>query len=290
MRTATRLLIALVAAAVLLAASAATAQVKLSKKEEAAALSQAARSKFKEGRYSVCAAMYREAFGMDRTQVGYLYSAALCEQKAEHFAAAERDYRTVLGLVTPEDPLAAKTRGHIDEVRSAMIAKQRADAARRKEEAERKRIAAEAERKRRAEAARKAAALKNKQAGTVVQPAKPAWHKTAGWASIAGGVIAAGIGGFLVMDGLSDIESLQKDLDKKDDGGLINGVHRDEALTTQSSANSKQRLGGAVVVIGVGVAAVGAWLIAPPAPPKKPARATLSPTFDRPGFVASFRF
>lgn len=271
--------------------SPAAAQVNLSKSEEAAALSQAARAKFKEQRFGVCAAMYREAFGLDRGQVGYLYSAALCEQKATNFAAAERDYRTVLGLVGPEHALAGKARGHIAEVRAALVAKQQADAHKRKVEREKKLFAEAAARKQRAAQAKSAAAAKARQkaAGNVSFAPQPSWQRPVSWASIGLGIVAAGIGGFLLVDGMSDMELLQKDLEKTENG-LIVGVHRDDARSRQEDAQGKQKLGGGVVAVGVGIAAVGAWLIAPTAVATKPLKATLAPTLGRPGFVATLRF
>jgi hypothetical protein len=92
------------------------------------------------------------------------------------------------------------------------------------------------------------------------------------------------------MDGVIDIETLERDLAKTTAEGLSNGVHRDDAVRRQTAANDKQALGGGALALGVAVAAVGAWLIAPPAPAKKSKRATLAPALGTPGLVAVFHF
>jgi len=267
------------------------AQVKLSKAEEAAALSQAARGKYKEKRFKVCAAMYREAFNTDRSQVGYLYSAALCDQKGGNFTAAERDYRKVLGLVTPEHPLAAKAQKHAAECQASLVAKQRSDAARRRAEWQRKQAAAKRARQARARAALAAQKRKNKaaQLRKLEMAKKPEWQRPVGWGAIAAGMITAGVGGWLIIDGMADIESLQSKLDRTDDAGQINGIHRDDAVTAQDDANTKQLGGGAAIAVGVAIASVGAWMLAPD-PVKKGTKTSLAPSANGRGLVMTVQF
>ncbi len=270
-------------------ASTATAQAELSKAEQAAAVSLAARTKYKEGNYKTCAAMYREAFTMDPAQVGYLYSAALCAQKAGNLEAAQRDYQKVLGLQKSDDPYAAKARKHIGEVRAALIAKQRADAARRRAEWQRKQAAAKAERKRKAAAAA-AAARKRAADAKKGATARPSWYRPVGWGSVGVGIVAAGLGGWLLVDGMSAVETLQGQLDDTDAHGKIVGIHRDQALTDEAAARDQQKLGGGILAAGVVVAAVGTYLLQPAAPAKTPRRATLAPAAGGRGLIYTLRF
>lgn len=269
------------------AADPAVAQ-QLNSQEQAAALSLAARGKYKEQRFSVCAAMYREAFGMDRKQIGYLYSAALCEQKAGNHTAAQRDYETVLSLSMPEDPLAVKARNHLQEVRAAQIAAHRAEAEKRRQQRLANEVAAKAARDKAAAAQRtnKPAAIAN-----TALAADPAWHKPAGWASVALGIVAVGVGGWVLVDGMSDVDDLKTKLAKDPKSGKIEVIARADALAEQDAANSKQRMGAGVLAVGVAVAATGAWLLQPSSPPKNgQQRSTLAPLIGARGLVWTTSF
>ena len=208
--------------------------------------------------YDACAAMYLEAHKLDPNTLGYLYSAARCEQKAGKFDRAIEHYSAVLARASSGDPLALKSAQHKAECEAAWrkVQADKAEAAR-KAEATRK-----AEAARKAEAQRKAAALAHKAGAPGVAAKQPdGWRKPTGWATIAVGVAAVGAGVYLLNAGSSELAELEAQLAKRDANDKIIGITYDDAEVRQGSANRKTGLGGALLGAGLLSGGIGAWLV-----------------------------
>lgn len=107
--------VALALAIVALSASTAPAQ-SASKIEEAAALSVVAAAKAKAGQHTLCAEIFVQAYRLDPSYLGYLYSAARCYQKAKALDASEQGYRAFLARAPAEHPLRSRADAHLAEI------------------------------------------------------------------------------------------------------------------------------------------------------------------------------
>jgi len=98
---------------------AAVAAVPAAKKTEAAALSTVAISKAKAKKFAVAASMFHEAYKIDPETHGYLYSAARAAHKAKDWAAAEKDYRKFIANAPGDHPFMANANRHLGTVVAA---------------------------------------------------------------------------------------------------------------------------------------------------------------------------
>ena len=229
---------------------------KLDKAEQAAAISIAARGKARTGDFKTCAELYHQAWIMDASERGYLYSAARCEQKAGLLTRANQDYARYLDGATANDALAQKARAHQAEVRAAL----------QREAATKLRVQAVERADQRREAARKAslaqaqAAKKAKMAATATKSTTTASARPMAWSTVGGGVAVAAVGGWLLWSASSSITTLEGQLAEKQDGRIV-GISHEKATSAQSSANA--RAGAGIAMLGVGLAATGfgTWLL-----------------------------
>lgn len=238
--------------------------------ERAAAFSQIAKEEAKKQNYVHCAELYRKAFDIDAATLGYLYSAARCEQKAEQFEAAMRHYDTFLTRAPADDALRAKAESFREECAAALEAQRRkeqeqkrADEEKRKEEEQRETRRAEEARKRR-EAAAAAPQVKGKPVTSVVSHPVPAWRKPVGWIGVAVGVAALGAGAYFVQDGRSTLDKLDSDLKQAKESstdGIIRTFSRDAAESREREGNRSVSLGGAMLGAGLVSGGLGVWML-----------------------------
>jgi hypothetical protein len=271
-RWASAVVLAAVTAASLPPVAMAQTKTDISPAEEAAALSIVAKSKADAGDYATAAELYLQSYKLDNKEVGYLYSAARCEQKAGLHERAAQTYRSFLAYAPESHPARAKAEEYIKECDS-QVALQRDQDRRRKEEERRKADKLAEDKRKEAEkvAAAKAAADKlasdklaaDKLAATLAkrQQEANAWRTPAGWAAVGVGIASLAGGSVLLAGGMGDRSDLQARLDKKDGSGLIVGISRKEALSIQSAADSDVTLGSALVGVGVALAGVGGYLL-----------------------------
>lgn len=251
LRTLTQLTLATLFA---LPANAMAAQ--LSKAEEAAAVSIAARAKAREGRFGLCATMYHEAWRMDPKQPGYLYSAARCEQKAGQLAKAERDYLAFMKTVSAGHQMYGRANQHLREVRAAQarqLAKRRAAAVRQgkdKGKGAKNKPPVKA-------TARKVPKPNGGAAGGVRRGADDG--ALLGWTVAGTGAALSGVGIWLLMDAASRIADLEQRL-TRDGDNPITAISHDDAVAEQDAANLRRGLGFALTGVGVAGVGLGAWL------------------------------
>ncbi len=229
---------------------------KLDKAEQAAAISIAARGKAQAGDFKTCAELYHQAWLMDASERGYLYSAARCEQKAGLLTRASQDYARYLDGATANDALAQKARAHQIEVQAALrreaATKARVEALKR---ADQQREAARKASQARSQAAQKAKMTAMAKKGSAATTARPM-----AWSGVGGGVAVAAVGGWLLWSASSSIATLEGQLANKQDGRIV-GISHEKATAAQSSANV--RAGAGIAMVGVGLAAMGfgTWLL-----------------------------
>lgn len=253
----------------------------LSKQEEAAALSVAAKGRADMGDYAIAAELYEQAARIDPAEKGYLYSAARCLHKATKWSAAEALYKKFLELAGAEHPMSAKALGYLDEVRKIQADQQAQSRALQELRDEKQKLAAEREKLEKARAA--ADAAKN---AAIVKKAPDSGAATTPMAaySVAGaGVAAVAVGAWLLNVGLNDAQTLSDQLDEKV-GGKITGTDRDDALKLRSTALAEQWAGGALVGAGVLGVAAGLWMALDAKPPK----VSLAPAVG--GLSLAYRF
>ncbi len=237
--------------------------------ERAAAFSQIAKEEAKKQNYTHCAELYRKAFDIDPATLGYLYSAARCEQKAEQYEAAMRHYDTFLLRAPPDDALRSKAEGYRAECETALEAQRRkAQELEQKRKAEQLREAKRAEEARKQREAAQAAAagpqVKGKPVTSVVSHSVPAWRRPVGWISVAVGVAAVGAGAFFVQDGRSTLDKLDSDLKLAKDSsadGIIRSLSRDVAESRERDGNRSVGIGGAMLGAGLVSGGLGVWML-----------------------------
>ncbi len=210
--------------------------------EQAAALSQVAAAKNEAGDFKLCAEFYHQAYRTDPTFLGYLFSAARCEQKAGDLDAAERDFRQFLARAPKEDELVAKASAYLDEI---LAERQKARPVDKQAPAD------------------KPAPVEPPAAVTPVQaPSQtpPSSGNGLGWAVLGGGAALAAVGAYLVADGLAARAALEDDL-ALPQGGIITKLSPSEARDRESSYRTRLGLGGGLVGLGVAALGAGVWLL-----------------------------
>lgn len=231
------------------------------KEEEAAALSIVAKKKADDGEFAVAAEIYLQAWRSFPKEHGYLYSAARCFHKAAKWEEAEKWYGEFVTAAPEGHPQRAKAVGYKEEVRRAKtddVAKAQALEALRKEQQglaeERAKLQAEREAAAAAATAEKAARDKAQADAAVVQPAQT---NPLAWPMAGAGVLATGVGGWLLYKGLQDADDLTVALDDKTPSGKIQGINRDDALALRYDAVRNQVIGGSLFVVGLAATVTG---------------------------------
>lgn len=215
-----------------IAAQKAAAERERVAQEEAAAVSQVAAAKNVAGEFTLCGNLYQQAYRTDPSFLGYLFSAARCEQKAGDLDAGERDFRLFLARSPSGDDLNEKAQQFLDEILDVR----------------RKAVAAKA-------------------AEPVVPPVVPVptvnrvdppGHGLA-WTSLIGGGVLVAAGGLLVANGLALRTDLETALVHKD-GGLIADSTPEAARASESTYRTRLALGAGLATAGVAAIGVGVWL------------------------------
>lgn len=245
----------------------------VSKANEAAALSIVAKSKADAGEFALAADLYRQAYRIYPQVPGYLYSAARCAHLGGLWARAAEDYEQFLAAVPASDPQHPKASAYLAEVRQTLAREAAAAEERDRQAALQREKQAAAERAQRAaeEAAKRAAQASQAPAPPPPTPKPPppqrpavpptTWQRPVGYTTVATGIAGLGLGGYYLLRGLGEVDDLQSDLSKTDAQGHIVGVPRDTALARQATANRHQAAGGVLLGAGVGLAALGVYLV-----------------------------
>lgn len=211
--------------------------------EQAAALSQVAAAKNEAGDFKLCAEFYHQAYRTDPTFLGYLFSAARCEQKAGNLDAAERDFRDFLARAPKGDELVGKAGEFLDEILAERHKARQVD---------------------KQPPADQPAAVEPPAAVTPVQapPQEPSPSSGNGvaWAVLGGGAALAAVGAYFVADGLAARTALQHDL-ALPQGGIITKLSPSEAHDRESSYRTRLGLGGGLAGLGVVALGAGVWLL-----------------------------
>lgn len=283
----------------------------LSRAEQAAAISLAARTQAQQGNFTHCAAMYHEAFGLDGKTPGYLFSAARCEQKAGAFAEAIEHFRRFAELADAGDPLIAKAAAYRKECADELARQQAAQREQRvREQQAREQQAREQqvrEQQAREQQARERAALARvsaqKSEGKPTAPnagsAGPAVALKAspnlarrerwGWVAAAAGAASIGIGAWQIGDGLtarSDLDAQLRAAAGASLDGKVRTMSQEAALARESRADLSIKVGAALAGVGAVSGGVALWLLLAP----DGERVTLRPRRDLRGAQLTVRF
>ncbi len=268
----------------------------LSRAEQAAAVSLAARAQAQQGNYAHCASMYHEAFGLDGEVPGYLFSAARCEQKAGAWAEAIEHYKRFDELADPGDPLSAKAVAYRQECADALARQQAAqrDQQAREQQAREKQAQERAAEARAAATQAQSAKARPNGAGTApsvglkARPGGP-WRERWGWIAAAAGAASIGIGAWQVGEGLSARADLDAQLKAAADAsidGKVQTLSQQTAQERESRADVSVRVGAALAGVGAVSGGVALWLLLTP----DGERVTLRPRRDLRGAVLTVRF
>ena len=214
---------------------------------EAAAISQVAMAKAKEGDFKLCAELYRQAYRTNPAFLGYLYSAARCAQKGGDLDSAERDYRSLLARAPADDPLVPRARLHVEDV---LKARRSAPAP----------VAAPAPVVPTPAPSPAQVVPLPAAASETAQPA-PAWRRPAGWAGIVIGASATALGAWWLVQGWEQRSDLKERLDARTDG-LVVGLTPDQAHADEKAYRATLQRGALFAAGGLLVGGVGAWLMA----------------------------
>lgn len=200
--------------------------------KEAAAISVVARSKSDSGDYAMCADLYHQAYALDPGFIGYLYSAARCEQKAELLDRAEKHYRVFLQRSPEDTSLAKRAKKHL--------------------------IALMELRKQTPMQSSPPLSKNSSLAAPSPEPGGVNSTSFRGWSLLSGGVLASVGGGYLLKLGGDKKNQLKDQLSNRSQGYIV-GITLANAQEDERAYRLNYVAGG--LLIGAGVAAVvsGVW-------------------------------
>lgn len=275
------------AAAVALVATGAPRVAAANVKKQAIAASVLAKAAHQRGQFAEAAKLYRQAYALDPTTFGYLYSSARCEQKAGNSDAARELYTKFLASGGEKTRFASKAKTYLLELRAANSKEMAAKLA----SADRARVAAEAklaaEMKRSSQSAAStppggrtgvsdtpnhggappAASASPGSAQTaagsavpsvVTRPQPPGANRWIGWSVLAGGVAVLGGGTIWWLMREADSTALLAELNDKPQSlstADIARIDRDNAAT-----KSDKKVATALIATGAVGAVIGAVL------------------------------
>jgi len=202
--------------------------------EEAAAISVVAHSKSASRDYTLCADLYHQAYALDPKFIGYLYSAARCEQKGGLLDRAEKHYRVVLQRSPEETSIARRAGEHLREIMEI----------------------------------RKATPLPQMEERPVevAQPVsppefpKPNLSARWGWSLLTVAAVASLGGGWVVEKGYENKGILEEKLSNLSQGYIV-GLTRDQALADEREYRSQYGVGGVLIGVGVTSLVLGGWCL-----------------------------
>ncbi len=213
---------------------------KKSGKDEAAAISQVAARKHDAGDFPLCASLYHQAWRADPLFLGFLFSAARCEQKAGDLESAERDYKQFLNLSPDDEALNDKARAFLAEIAEA---RKQLDAQKKAEEAQ-----------------KKAEEKPPEPPVVLVKPLPPEPSHVLAWTTTLSGGALVLAGGALLASGFSQRGDLEDQLARKDGKGLITDMTPEQAHDAESKYRWRLGLGATAAVLGVAAVGTGVWL------------------------------
>jgi hypothetical protein len=234
--------------------------------EEAAALSVVAAAKAKSGEYKLCGDLFVQAYRLDPSYLGYLYSAARCSQKSGDLNGAEQGYRAFLARAPTEAPLRSRATGHLAE-----IVKLRESQPSPTETGKAKSGKGEAGK---GEADKgdpgsggSSGNAGGKTTGTdapnpLLPPPKPMPTMTKlGWGSLVSGGVLVGVGAAVLMAGAADRDALVADLEPDPQSTLIDNMTHDQAVERAAAVDRSSLVGFTLSGVGIIAAAAGAILL-----------------------------
>lgn len=230
------------------------------KRTEAAAISQVAAAKAAQGKFDLCAELYHQAYRVDPSFLGYLYSAGRCEQKGGKIDAAERDYRAFLARAPADDAVAARARAHLDailEQRAKAPPPEPAQVTPPANDAPAPAVAPDPPRPAPVPAAATPPPAAIGAGAPVPTPAD--WKRPVGWACVGTGSALLVAGGAFAVLGWMDRADLQSRLDQRSEG-LIVGMTPAEAHAAERDYRGRYALGGILGGVGALAVATGAWM------------------------------
>ena len=232
-------------------------------KDEAAAISLVAMGKAKAGNYALCADLYVQAYRIDPSFLGYLYSAARCQQKAGKLDDSERNYRVYLKRAPPDDELVARARQHLNEIMAARKeALSGADKAGQPVFDTPEKRSLVTRRPSSDPAVEKTPMVPTAEAveKKAVEPGPPVagWKGPMAWSGLIGGSLLALSGTGLLVVGQMKQSTLEDDL-ATSGGGKIVTMSRQQALDREAENFSTMRSGAVLAGVGVIAAAAGYW-------------------------------
>jgi len=241
-------------------------------KQEAAALSVVAGAKAKAGDYKLCAEMYQQCYRLDPSFLGYLYSAARCAQKGGQLDLAEKHYREFISRSPAEHLLRPRADVHMKELMQA------------------RRVAAEKQALAEKVAAEKAAAEKakavapkptmvskpivtarNGDAGVRKPASVMSGRALRGWIGVGGGVVMAGVAGWLAWRAKSDFDDLKVAITMPSGTSLIDSITHAEAVERNDAIRSGTTMAAITGGLALAAAGAGAYLLLTDAAPAKSA-------------------
>ncbi len=253
-----RVVVAAVTVASVFAFAAPASAVTKAQEAEALDVFKAAAKHYKAGEFAQSDKLFREAFAIHGRPV-YLYNAARSAHRRGDLHTAARDYKRVLDLPRTSKKVAERTQKLLDEVNAA----QKREAAKAEQEAEKERL----------RLAKKA------------KEDDVAFRSKAAWASTITGVVAVGVGGYLLAAKASEQADLDDKVGKKA-GGKVIGIDAQTYTAEQDRLDRNGVIGMATIGVGVAAAGLGAYLLM-----TQPAdKVAISPFFNGHGAVVTLRF
>ncbi len=227
--------------------------------EEAAAISQVAAGKHEAGEFALCGDLYQQAYRKDPTFLGYLFSAARCEQKGGDLDAAERDFRAFLARNPKGDKLSDRAEQFLGEVldaRRKTAEKPALDPTKPHGEGD--------------------LGLKPEPQHPDPKPPLPSGpsHAAAWWTLGGAAALTAG-GALLLASGLQARSDLTAQMSNHT-GTLITGTTPTQARADESSYRGRLGVAAGVLTAAAATVGVGLWLLRDP--PSSTSQASLSVT------------
>ncbi len=219
----------------------------------------------RDGKLALAAQMFHAAFDLNPSAWGYLYSAARAEHLAGDASAARRDYARYLAGAPADHPVRARAARYAKALAPprpaapASVEKPEKPPPRGADPA----AATTAPKPAASEAstgdAGSAAPTRGSESGIGARADGGLFsRRTAGWAALGAGAVGAAVGGWLLADALGRSADLEGRTSAPA-GEKIVGISHAEAQDEAAAIAMDTRISGAVVGVGVALAATGGW-------------------------------
>ena len=207
---------------------------------------------YRRGKYAESAPMFLRAWSTHSVP-DYLFNAARAEHRSGQITTAREHYQVCLGLPRLNPTIRKRARAHIDEIEAQLAAKKPPPPA--KPQTKKLPVAPPAA------PAKPVGPTTASPAVQQTDAAAGSWMRPVGWVALGGGLLAGGLGAWLLISHGDDQAALDKQLTQQNGDGLITGIDHLSYSDEQTRLHQDRRLAVGSLVAAGALAAVGGWML-----------------------------